>query len=337
MSPNGPSSTGEESGARRGGAARAPISFATAEAEREREPVVRSSAGSGKARPIEAGAGLRVRRLRDKLAGGAAMPEPPSIDSFVEAGLARWPSLRIDREALARHIAACPSPSLEHAGDLALTYACATRDDRAVRLLDPIVRSAAASAAAKLNPSPAFADEVAQKLLEGLVLSVPPKIASYGGRAPLRVWLRMASLRTALNLRRGQDDDVRARAPLTTSCDVVAPEADAGYLRARYKGDFIATLKRVLASLDPADRRLLRSYTLERATLEQLAASHGVGVATIWRRLKAIRARISNDTKASLRDKLRFTSSEYEGIAELVRSDIDVSVATLMRSSIDVE
>ncbi len=273
---------------------------------------------------------------RDKLRVLHPLNGPPralSLAAFVDAGIARWPSLPIDRAAFAAHVAALAPASLDHAGDVALTFACAGRSDAAIRILDPIVQRAVASGVAKLDVSPSFVDDVAQKLREKLLLSTPPRIGTYSGRASLRTWLQMAGLRTALNIRRRRDEDARAHSPLTTSCDAAAPDADLSFLRARYRGDFASALKGALASLTTDERRLLRRYVVERATLAELSASHGVAISTISRRLQTIRDRIAGETKTRLRGALHLTSSEYEGVAELVRSDVDVSVASLLHSS----
>jgi RNA polymerase sigma-70 factor (ECF subfamily) len=262
-----------------------------------------------------------------------ARPKIDRLDPIEEAATTAWPTLRIDRAALRAHVAALtPPPQLEHAADVALAFACAQRSEDAIRALDPTLRAAVDAAVRKLAPPAGFADDVAQRLREVLLLTQPARIGTFGGRAPLRTWLRMAALRTALNLRRRRDDDARARAMLTTSCATTATGTDLTYLRARYKDEFGAALKDAVSHLSTKDRRLLRAYVVERATLEALAASKGVGVATVWRWLRAIRERLTHDTKAFLCGALKITDSDYEGIAALVRSDLDVSLGALLRS-----
>jgi RNA polymerase sigma-70 factor (ECF subfamily) len=258
---------------------------------------------------------------------------PPSLALLVEVGAAAWPGLGIDHAGLRAHVAAfATAPNLEHAPHVALTYACAQRSQEAIRLLDPILRGAVAAAVAKLERPSGFDDDVAQKLRERLLLSEPPRIGTFGGRAPLRAWLRMAALRTALNLRRRRLDDARARTVLTTSCAVASADTDLSYLRARYRAQFGAALKGSVARLSTRDRRLLRAYVVDRATLESLASVHHVGVATVWRWLKAIRERLADDTKSFLCGALKITDSDYEAIAALVRSDLDLSLGALLRS-----
>jgi RNA polymerase sigma-70 factor (ECF subfamily) len=59
-----------------------------------------------------------------------------------------------------------------------------------------------------IDPSPDFADEVVQVLLERLLVSRPgeaPTIADYSGRGALGGWLRIVAVRTCYNLRCNRD------------------------------------------------------------------------------------------------------------------------------------
>jgi RNA polymerase sigma-70 factor (ECF subfamily) len=248
----------------------------------------------------------------------------------VEAGVVAWPALRVDRDAFARHVAALPNPSLSHAGDLLLAFACASRNNEAIRLLDPLLRSAVATAVAKVDSSPSFADDVGQVLREKLLLSDPPAIGTYAGRASLRTWLQMAALRAAMNMRRRREDDAGARVALTSSCSTTAADADLAYLRARYREHFAAALRDAVARLPEKDRRMLHLHLVERTSHEKLAATHGVSASTIARWLAATRDRLAIDTKETLRARLPMTSPEYDALALLVRSDLDVSLPGLL-------
>src|SRR5204863_54439 len=59
---------------------------------------------------------------------------------------------------------------------------------------------------ARIDANPAFVDEIRQRLRTKLFVpeaGETPKIADYTGRGPLGAWVRVAAMRTALNLRRG--------------------------------------------------------------------------------------------------------------------------------------
>jgi RNA polymerase sigma-70 factor (ECF subfamily) len=263
-----------------------------------------------------------------------SLQSPPSSRSslarIVEAGLAAWPRLPIDREAFAHHVAAMPSPKRAYAGDLLLAFACASRNDAAIRALDVLVRSEVAAAVARLDLSPSFADDVGQKLREHLLLSSPPTIGTYAGRAALRTWLRSAALRVGLNMRRRREDDPSARVRITSSYAADSDDADLAFLRARYRDQFSSVLREALQRLPERDRRILHLHLAERATLERLATLHDVGISTMARWMTGARERLAEDVRTTLRERLRLTSSEYDGIARLVSSELDVSMAAVL-------
>ena len=97
-------------------------------------------------------------------------------------------------------------PPFEHDADLRLARACAAGDATALAVFNRTYAGYVATVVASVDPSSAFADEAKGVIHEKLFVAhgdVPPKIAEYGGRSPLKGWLRVVVKRTALNLARG--------------------------------------------------------------------------------------------------------------------------------------
>src|SRR5581483_4498624 len=93
--------------------------------------------------------------------------------------------------------------------DLYLACACARGVPAALAALDRAVLLRVPAFICRVSTDAAFADEVRQQLRERLLVAPPggaPKIAEYGGAGALHAWVRVAALRTALNLRRNRDD-----------------------------------------------------------------------------------------------------------------------------------
>jgi RNA polymerase sigma-70 factor (ECF subfamily) len=214
-----------------------------------------------------------------------------------------------------------------------LAFACAERHAEALRALDPMLRAAVERAVARIDPSPSFADEVTQAMREKLILSRPPKIADYAGRATLRSWLATGAVRTALNLRRRKGDAPSARAVLGSSDAPLQREPELEYLRERYKDQFANAVRDALAALPARERALLRLHLGERASVDKLAAIYHVGRSTAARWLAAARARLVEETRSRLCERLRLTDSEYRSLAALVRSDVEVSVVRLLEAT----
>jgi RNA polymerase sigma-70 factor, ECF subfamily len=261
------------------------------------------------------------------------MPDPAlnsTLLAFAAAGRRTWPSFRIDAREFTAHVAQLEGPALERAPDLYLAFACSTGLKEAIRAFDPVLRGAVAATAARLDPSRDFANEVTQILREKLLVDRPPKIASYGGRAALLTWLGVTARREAQKMRRRKADDPNARAAFPAAMEAPAEGAEGAFLRARYRPLFAEALRSALASLSARERALLRSNVVNRVGAERLGEEYGVGKSTAARWLVAVRERLVAETRANVQARMRLTQSEYESIAGLLRSDIDLSVARLL-------
>src|SRR5262249_58975260 len=134
-----------------------------------------------------------------------------------------------------------------------------------------------ASYVEKAGARPAFTDEVKQAVRVRLLVSeggLAPRIASYRGQGPLAVWLRLAAVRLAVNLRKAQgreagaeDDDIaRLRTPETD------PELE--FFKAHYREELRNAVEASLLALPMRDANLLRLHFFERLTVEAIAAMH---------------------------------------------------------------
>jgi hypothetical protein len=92
-----------------------------------------------------------------------------TLDAVFRAGRAAWPSIALDAATFAAHFALhaifCDDSALANAADLYLACACNVPE------------------AARVDPRPAFVDEVLQALRVRLLVGETPKIATYAGRA----------------------------------------------------------------------------------------------------------------------------------------------------------
>jgi RNA polymerase sigma-70 factor (ECF subfamily) len=86
-----------------------------------------------------------------------------------------------------------------------------------------------------------------------------------------------------------------------------------------------------LAGLSDRERTLLRLHLLGRLRLDQIAPMFQVDASTISRWLAAARAGILAQTRKFLAGRLHVSSREFTSIARLLRSQIDVSLARLLK------
>jgi RNA polymerase sigma-70 factor (ECF subfamily) len=258
-------------------------------------------------------------------------------DGFLETARARWPEIALDPNVYLAHIerhGARGEPSLAHAPDLYLACACAHGVASALRALDATLREDVARAVRRIDPSPAFVDEVTQVLRAKLLVGPAPKIAEYAGRSSLRAWIGVTATRAALNMRRNADDQGHDR--IDSRVRAIAGSARASgetaYMKARYRPEFEEALRVALGRLDDDHRALLRLHFSEGVGLDKLAALYRVSRSTIARRVAAARRALLEDMQSELRAKLRLSEAELESLAAFVVSSIDVSVARLLEA-----
>jgi RNA polymerase sigma-70 factor (ECF subfamily) len=255
------------------------------------------------------------------------------FDEALAVGRAAWPEVGLAPEVFAAHLKmhardGAPPP-LEHAADLYLACACTHGSPQAVLALDALLVGAGARAVTRVDSSPAFIEDVLQAVREKLLLTRPPKIGDYAGRATLKSWLATTTVRTALNMKR-RKDDIAGTQLRSSMGDQLAQEPELQYLRERYREPFEQAIRDSLAALSTKERALLRMHLGERMTVDRLGVVYRVSRATAARWLAAAREQLLERTHAHLRERLRLTPSELDSLGALVRSQLDVSVVRLL-------
>jgi RNA polymerase sigma-70 factor (ECF subfamily) len=275
---------------------------------------------------------LRARRRAGHIRGVLAAME---LERFLAAGKAAWPGLPLDDERFVRHVAeretAEGAPLLDHAGDMYLACACAYGVAGAHAAFEQRYGAVIRRAAARKNSGDAFVEEAAQRLREQLFVAAEglPKIAQYRGRSPLQAWLTLAASRAALMLLRG---DARRREATGGGGEALAGAGDQelAFLKQRYAPAFSSALAEAFTQLSNTERTLLELHIVGRASIDELGALYKVGRSTAARWIAAARDKLVEGTRSELRRRLGLSDSEYESLAGLVRSQLDVSVVRLL-------
>lgn len=259
---------------------------------------------------------------------------------YLERAHAAFPHLTVDDAAFAAHVARHDAAaSLDHAGDLLLAFACGAGDPRALAELDrlylaPLAGPGGALARLRDRVAP---EEVVQTLRARVLVrdgDAPPRILDYAGKGPLGGWLRVAAVRTALNLTRGH----RADAPADGDVDVegaalatpLDPELE--HLRERHAPAFRAAFEAALRGLPSEERTLLRLHTVDGLSIDEIGALYRVHRATAARRVQRARERVEAATRERLLAELRVTGTELDSLVAVLRSQLDVSIARLLET-----
>jgi RNA polymerase sigma-70 factor (ECF subfamily) len=293
-------------------------------------------------RPLAAGAPPgRAGRLDDPARIGLrsaehAMDLPPD-NSFAEVlavARAAWPGVELaDAEILVvlRNAAETASGGLAGicVADLYLAQACARGDARALAIFDEAFLSAVPAILAR-HPARADADEIRQRVRERLLVAAgdePPRIARYGGRGPLAGWLRVATLRVASNLRRGDREHDELPAELA---EAVADAPELRMLAERYQAAFRQAFRHAFAALAAEERMILRLHHVDGVTVRRLAPLLGVSAATAGRRITAAQHALAGQLLSALAAAVGAAPDEVASAVRALLSRLDVSLSALV-------
>jgi RNA polymerase sigma-70 factor (ECF subfamily) len=232
---------------------------------------------------------------------------------------------------LLRRLEAVETASATSATDLFLAHACANGDPAALRYLEREFLSRLPRALSRLDPSPGFTDEVIQILRLKLLLpgdSGPPRILEYGGRGPLRGWLRVAALRIGLNLRgpvcREQCLDSAIERDLVEGSGDPEHALIRHQLRAHLKVAFVEAL----SSLSLEERNLLRMHLVEGLSIDRLAVMFQIHRSTAARRVRRLRELLHERMRSLLAEMAGLAHDELDSALRHVRSVLEVSASS---------
>lgn len=256
------------------------------------------------------------------------------VQACVDRGRAAWPDVAVSAEVLAESLARLQQKDgrstedrLDHASDLYLACACATGDRRALAAFDAHFLTRVDAFVARINPSSEFAAEVRQQLRTRLLVAdgePTPRIGDYAGQGALGAWVRMAATRIALDLSRASAVQLDPQR-VPDLRDGVPP--DVRLLRKQYASEYQAALREAWAALTVRERSVLRLYFVDGSTAEEVGVVFHVHRATVTRWISAARQRILDLTLQVLGERLRLPRAELQSIAQLIRSELDLSIS----------
>jgi len=246
---------------------------------------------------------------------------------LLESAAAAHPTVKLKGEVFAAHVRErLEGTSLDklHLEDLYLACACIHGDRAAWRILDKVHLSRVREFVARVDSSPAFADEVRQRLAEKLLHE---KLALYTGRGPLGGWIRVAAVREAQNTRRGTKHAVDP-----ADVALASPEEDPEIqlLKRKYAKEFKDAFQTVLATLSPDERNVLRLHYLDGLTIEEVGKAYRVSRATAARWIADAKSRIVAEVQSTLQKRFGQKGGAKgptaESLLALVRSQLDMSL-----------
>jgi RNA polymerase sigma-70 factor (ECF subfamily) len=261
-----------------------------------------------------------------------------AIENAYFAGQREWAGLaRGTLQDYTRHVRAlgtCEGDLERHGADLYLALACGLADPEALRILARSFFPPLDEHLARSGFDGAARQDVFQQMLLHLCAGECPRILTYAGRAALSSWLRVTTMRFALNMqcpaaRGGQrTSDVGLELLLGEGAD---PERQMAVEKARPL--FQTALQAAIGNLADRDRTLLRLCFLDGLTIETIGNMYGVHRATAARWIADIRHRILKDVQSLLVRDSALHASEFGSLACLVRSELHLSLRRVLGTS----
>jgi RNA polymerase sigma-70 factor, ECF subfamily len=261
------------------------------------------------------------------------MIDERELRRVAQEAAAAWPTVKLSLDVFVAHLRerleeGDTAAALDkiHAADLYLACACLHGDEGAWRELDHHHLQRVPSFVARIDASPAFADDVKQRLGEKLVKEAdgPGKLSLYTGRGPFGAWLRVAAIREAQNGKR--------RSKRTVDADDVALVAsdhdpEVQLLKQRFAKEFTDAFKAVLVTLSADERNVLRLHYLDGLTIEEVGKTYRVSRATAARWIASARDTIIERTQRALGDRLGDSAPRPQSMLAFVKSQLDMSLA----------
>ncbi|HEY5922261.1 MAG TPA: sigma-70 family RNA polymerase sigma factor [Kofleriaceae bacterium] len=261
------------------------------------------------------------------------MASAGELDACVKRARAAHPTVDVpvaEFTALLAERAAGPPPCSVgdlRIEDLWLALGCARGDVAALRELEAAMATARV-ALARMHMRGDAADEVLQIVRERMLVAEPgetPRILAAAGHGELRGLLRVAAVRTALNLRRRDHRIEHADEPLFAALAAQEDSPEAAALKHEHRAAFKVAVEDVLRSLEPRERNVLRMHLVHQLSIDEIGRTYDVHRATAARWLTSIRDRLQEETRRLLRERLELGDRDLDSLFRVVESQLAVS------------
>jgi RNA polymerase sigma-70 factor (ECF subfamily) len=204
-----------------------------------------------------------------------------------------------------------------------------------LRLLDELFLSQVPRFIARVESSPAVAEEVTQRLRERLLVATPdkpPAIATYSGRGSLRGWLRVSAVQDVYRLKRRKLDRAPAVDAVAARLVAAEPTPEVALMRARHGTELARAIKDTIAELPARERSLLKLHVLDGKTIDELGVQYEVHRATVARWIVHLKQRLYDEATRRLKERLALDTQEVNSLCQALQSQLEMSLNVLATS-----
>jgi RNA polymerase sigma-70 factor (ECF subfamily) len=249
-----------------------------------------------------------------------------AVHRICREGAERFPQVVLPLEALVRRVRqGTPGAGTRWPADLYLAWCCAEGVPGAIAIFEREFLAEVDAFVARIDRSPAFADEVKQRLRERLLVGPSARIREYRGDGPLGGWLRVASLRIAIDLVRTSGRQVEPIGDTATR----ALDPELRLVSAEHRALVEDALRQAVRQLTSRERNVLRMYFVSGWSFARIARSYRVHRATAMRWIGDIRRQLLDDLLAAVGGQLALDLDQLRSLVGVLRSQVDASLSGL--------
>jgi RNA polymerase sigma-70 factor len=221
-------------------------------------------------------------------------------------------------------------PSPVHEDDLRVCFDALRGDANALEALQGVHFVGVEPHLRKLGLDVGEVDDVKQRILQSLLVAtedLPPRLAQYDGRGPLRAWLRVSAVREGLKVLRKKKREV----PLGDAADMledkVSPsDPELTYMKSMYREVFRGAFRDAVLNLDTRQRTLLRQSLIDGLSIDDLARLYGAHRATTARWIASARETVVAETRREFMERIKVSAEECESVFRMISSHLDVTL-----------
>jgi RNA polymerase sigma-70 factor (ECF subfamily) len=255
-------------------------------------------------------------------------------------GRAAFPGLSVDDDAFVKRLArsvARSGAALETLAveDLFLACACADELPGALDAFEARCGAPIQAAIASIAKSEDIRDEIRQQVRDVLFVGAedrPPKIATYTGQGALGKWVGVVAQRIALMMVRADKTEARARDGAAAEAMLATADAELAIVKDQYRAEFRRAMQDALTSLPERERLVMRLHLVGGMSVEAIGKMYDVSQSTASRWLAKARATIVETAQRLLQERLRVSPDEFQSLAALVVSQLDLSMSRVLSS-----
>ncbi len=218
-----------------------------------------------------------------------------------------------------------------HVADLYLAARCAAGNPAAIAHLERTGMEAVRATLARLRYAPSQIDDALQATREDLLVAAPgktPSITKYGGRGPLRGWLRVVAGHVAGRMHRRPLQETE-RVEESEELVDIARDPELELLHRTYGAAVAGAMREALGKLPVRERLLLKQRFRHGMGLEELGALHRVHGSTISRWVARARSLLVQGTRDVIMERLGLSASEVISVMRLVESGLEVTLSSV--------